>query len=419
MDLISDCVLLKIFNWLEIPVLAKCSQVSHNWRRVAYDSELWMDVDLCPFRWKLDENLIIRLISTRLKPFLRKLNLTSFSLTPKLFSELATSCPHLQSLILENVNFIGFCNYTNNNQQQQLQDQTNTTYTFPSNLRHLDIRYSSGDPTAYEVITNNLTNLRSIGITNSLLAHVSNVKIIKNLRNIQMLDFSHCNLLYDATLVLLATFCTQLTSLSLNHCNNVRGHDLSLIIEACSELKALSFSGTSLDDASLIQCDWKKINLEELDISWCRNITERGLLQVLPLLDKLVYLRLCSCGYGHAITDGVLQILWGHQTLQLLDVSYSREITNGGVSKTIAALPALKQIRINSCRKLTPNSLSSMTCKENVQVIPFFIAQERNSVNSSASSLPNKITVSITQSSSRAKKYSLDNILQRSHLRPK
>ena len=229
MDLISDCVLLKIFNWLEIPVLAKCSQVSHNWRRVAYDSELWMDVDLCPFRWKLDENLIIRLISTRLKPLLRKLNLTSFSLTPKLFSELATSCPHLQSLILENVNFIGFCNYTNNNNNQQLQDQTITAYTFPSNLHHLDIRYSSGDPTAYEVITDNLTNLRSIGITNSLLAHVSNVKIIRNLRNIQMLDFSHCNLLYDATLVLLATFCTQLTSLSLNHCNNVRGHDLSLI----------------------------------------------------------------------------------------------------------------------------------------------------------------------------------------------
>ena len=309
MDL-SDCVLLKIFYWLEIPVLAKCSQVSHGWRRVAYDSELWMDVDLCPFRWKLDENSIVRLINTRFKPFLRKLNLTSFSLTPKLFSELAIRCPNLRSLILENVNFIGFC-------QQLLRE---ATHSFPSHLHHLDIRYSSGDPIAYEVITENLTSLRSLGITNSLLAQVNNVNVIRNLRNIQILDFSHCNSLYDGTLVLLASFCTRLTSLSLNHCNNVRGHDLSLIIDACSELKALSFSGTSLDDTSLIQCNWKKVHLKELDISWCRNITEHGLLKVLPLLGELNYLRLCSCGYGHAITDGVLQILWDHQTLQLLDV---------------------------------------------------------------------------------------------------
>lgn len=308
MDVISDCILLKIFRWLEITVLAKCSQVCHGWRRVAYDSELWMYVDLCPFRWKLDENSIVRLINSRFKPFLRKLNLTSFSLTPKLFSELSTRCPALRSLILENVNFIGFCK----------RDQV--AYSFPSKLHHLDIRYSSGDLIAYEVLTENVTSLRSIGITNSLLEHVSNVRLIKNLKNIQILDFSHCNSLYDATLVLVATFCTQLTSLSLSHCNNVKGHDLPLIIDACLQLKALSFSGTSLDDASLIRCDWKKIQLEELDISWCRNITEHGLLKVLPFFHKLNYLRLCSCGYGHAITDSVLRILWGHQSLLLLDV---------------------------------------------------------------------------------------------------
>ena len=308
MDRLPDCVLIKIFQWLSIPQLVTSSLVCRDWKRVTYDSELWSDVDLCPYRWKLDEQAIIRLTNSRFQPSLRRLNLTSFSLTPKLFTELHTCCPNLRSLILENVNFIGY----------SAVDQD--MYKFPSDLHHLDIRYSSGDPAAYKIITQNIGSLQSIGMTNSLLSQVNNVEIIRNLRNIRMLDFSHCNSLYDATMVLIGTFCSNLISLSLSHCNNVKGQNLVMIIDACPYLKALSFNGTSLDDASLQQCDWKKVSLEELDISWCRNITELGLIEVLPLISDLNYLRLCSCGFGHAITDRVLEVLWKHQKLKYLDV---------------------------------------------------------------------------------------------------
>eukprot|EP00111_Clytia_hemisphaerica_P017775 TCONS_00052558-protein len=403
MDGLVDCILIKILQWLDVRHLCICSQVCHDWRRVAYDSELWADINLCPFRWKLDEQAIVRLIHTRFQPLMRKLNLTSFSLTPKMFTELQVRCPNLQSLILENVNFIGFS------------ESYKDSYNFPERLFHLDIRYSSGDPIAYEIITENLTTLHSIGITNSLLSSVNNIKIIRNLRNIRVLDFSHCNSLNDATLVLLGTFCTKLTSLSLNHCNNVRGNDLSFIIEHCPLLKALCFNGTSLDDTSLLRCNWGNIALEELDISWCRNITERGLIQVLPCLKNLEYLRLCSCGFGHAITDNVLQVLTGHQKLQFVDVSYSREITDEGVSKAISTLPSLKQIRINSCRKLSPRLFNMITANDKVLVIPSFVNTGDDSFQAGGNSLfaASRLMVSITQPCSELRKYTLDNMLQK------
>lgn len=101
--------------------------------------------------------------------------------------------------------------------------------------------------------------------------------------------------------------------------------------------------------------------------------------------------------------------------------SYSREITNEGVLKTIASLPALKQIRINSCRKLTPNLSDLNHHKDNVLVVPFSPIVQRSSSTDdgdrkSAAEAFGTITVSITQSSTRAKKYSLDNFLQRSPL---
>ena len=306
----SDCLLIKIFEWLGMKVLIRCCHVCKKWKRVAYDSSLWQDVDLRPFRWKLDEQCIVRLVQSRLKPCLRRLNLSGFSLTPKLFNQLESCCPNLISMILENVTFIGF-------------NTVNTKFnSFPKTLRILDLRHSNGDEEAFSVVVANVASLECFGVTNHILLHTNHVRLFRNLKNITVLDFSYCNSLYDVTLILIANFCTKLRSLSLNHCNNVNGRDLHLIIEHCKRLRSLSFSGTSLTDQNLSQCDWVNIDLEELDVSWCRNITETGLVTLLPQLTHLVYLRLCSCGFGHAITDQVLNTLSTNEypKLAVLDV---------------------------------------------------------------------------------------------------
>ena len=310
MNEFSDCLLIKIFQLLEVQDLIRCCKVCTKWKRVVYDGSLWTNVDLRPFRWKLDEQCIVRLTQTRFRPYLRRLNLSGFSLTPKLFNCLQSDCPNLISLILENVSFIGF-----NAMDTSLQ-------MFPTTLEFLDLRYSTGDEEAFDLIATNVKLLKCFGLSNHMLSQTNHVGLFRNLKNITVLDFSYCNSLHDATLILIANFCTNLCSLSLIHCNNVSGKDLHLITRHCKHLKALSFSGTSLTDENLSSCEWDNIALEELDVSWCRNITEAGLLLVLPCLPHMVYLRLCSCGFGHAITDRVLQIFSknSYRRLESIDI---------------------------------------------------------------------------------------------------
>ena len=310
MEDFSDCILIKIFQWLELKDLTRCSFVCNKWKRIVYDSSLWTVVDLRPYRWRLDEQSVIRLTHARFQPCLIHMNLSGFSLTPKIFNELESSCPHLRSLILENVTFIGF----NQNVNQQLR--------FPKTIELLDLRYSSGDEEAFMLISCNISNLKYFGLTNHMIMHANEVKLFQNLENINILDFSYCSALFDTTLILVGSFCLNLQSLSLSHCNNVSGNGLDLLVRNCKQLRSLSFSGTSLTDGNLSNCNWENITLEELDISWCRNVTENGLISLLPQLKDLVYLRLCSCGFGHAITDRVLITLeeTPHPKLEILDV---------------------------------------------------------------------------------------------------
>jgi len=359
---LSDCVLIKVFIKLELKSLVRCCFVCSRWKRIIYDSSLWIDVDLRPFRWKLDEQSVVRLIQTRFHPCLKSMNLSGFSLTPKLFGELRLQCPNLVCLTLENVTFIGF------------NVMPNHLLKFPPRLELLDLRYSNGDEEAFVLISSNVKQLKCFGVTNHMMLHVNEVQLFQNLNRVNVLDFSYCNALFDATLLLVGTFCTQLYSLSLSHCNNVSGNGLDLIVQNCKNLKSLSFSGTSLTDQNLSNCNWGNLQLEELDVSWCRNITENGLMALLPKLNHLVYLRLCSCGFGHAITDRVLATLSNNSypKLEILDVSYSREISDIGTAKLICSLPALKQIRLSCCRKLTVDLVSQATSNKHVLILASF-----------------------------------------------
>ena len=101
-----------------------------------------------------------------------------------------------------------------------------------------------------------------------------------------------------------------------------------------------------------------------------------------------------------------------------LSFSYSREITDEGVSTAISTLPSLKQIRINSCRKLSPRLFNMITANDRVLVIPSFMNTEDDSFQAGNNSLfaasgVNKLMVSITQPCSKLRKYTLDNVLQR------
>ena len=121
------------------------------------------------------------------------------------------------------------------------------------------------------------------------------------------LGFSCSKAQYD--LVHLLHF-RNLTSLCLRRCNNIVGESLPSLIENCSSLTSLVLDGTSVTDDAVKAVRWERSRVTEVDLSWCRHLTQDGLTSMLPNCRFLRYLRLCCCGYVWALKSNTMHCQW-------------------------------------------------------------------------------------------------------------
>lgn len=368
-----DTTMLVIFSFLCEADLCRVAQACRRWRLIAYDSSLWKSVNLKRFH-KLNEICLIKLIRCRMVPMLYKINLGRFTLSPRVFQVLVKHCKQLRVLCLESVTFI--------------EDFMVNSDSFPQYLTKLDIRHSSGQPSAFKVISQRLQSLQCFGLSNSffevLKTEADKRQFFSSLRAVRILEFSYCTSLTDQMVRHLAEYCTNLRSLCLRRCNNIRGESLPVLIDCCSSLTSLVLDGTSVSDDSVTPVRWEKSVITEIDLSWCRHLTQAGLKSMLPRCRSLRYLRLCCCGYGHAITDQVLNaMIESHCTsLQVLDLSYSSEVTNTALARFVASSPSLLYLRVYHCQRLTSTFVNLIPSDSQVFVVANFALQRGGLVTS-------------------------------------
>jgi len=374
-----DTTLLVIFSFLRMTDLCRAAQACKSWRLIAYDSSLWKSVNLKRFQ-KLNEICLIRLIRCRMAPMLYKINLGRFTLSPRVFQVLVKHCKQVKVLCLGSVTFV--------------EDFLVNAESFPRNLTKLDIRHSSGHPSAFKTISNSLQHVQGFGLSNAFLeilkTEVDKRQLFSSLQAVRILEFSYCTSLTDQTLRYLADNCTNLRSLCLRRCNNIRGLSLPVLIDNCSSLTSLVLDGTSVSDDAVTPVRWEKSVITEVDLSWCRHLTQAGLKSMLPRCRFLRYLRLCCCGYGHAITDQVLDAMLESQamlrshssSLQVLDLSYSSEVTNSALAQFVVSSPSLLYLRVYHCQKLTSAFVNLIPSDSQVFVVANFALQRGGLVTS-------------------------------------
>ena len=91
--------------------------------------------------------------------------------------------------------------------------------------------------------------------------------------------------------------------------------------------------------------------------------------------------------YGHAITDEVLNAMTQSQcsSLQVLDLSYSSEVTNSALGRFIASCPSLRYLRVYHCQMLTSALMSLIPSNSQVFVVANFFSLHRGGLVTSAS----------------------------------
>jgi hypothetical protein len=333
---LPDKILLEIFKYLKLKDLCRLAVVCKKWRLLAYDSRLWMRVSLRPEYKGLHVNnvdALVGMFSVRFGTTLRYIELAAELITPVVLHELANKCPNLKYLTLDFSNAM------------QLHD-FNDMNAFPCNLRNLticlsEVIFMEGFMRKVYQHLSSLEVLHLIGTfelgdeeveeiyevinIGKIKAHTPNLKLI-NLYGISFVDDSHIEML--------SSNCIHLECLSLNFCLRVKGAALKTLIQRCRKLKTLLLQHCSLEDHNMMQVEWDKSLLRELDLT-STELSSECLMTILCQIQSFTYLGL---GYCEFFNDEILNKLVKTGRLdkiRAIDVSHTVNLSEACIHQFI------------------------------------------------------------------------------------
>ncbi|XP_055315592.1 F-box/LRR-repeat protein 2 isoform X2 [Sitodiplosis mosellana] len=334
-DKLPDKVLLNIFSYLSHREICRTARVCRRWRQIAYNTQLWRNVSLRPEVSGLHVgslDMLLSLISVRFGASLRYVELPIELITHTVLHELAAKCPNLTHMLLDF------------STAMQLHDFSEMQ-AFPTKLRYMciclsEVIFMEGFMRKIYNFINGLEVLHLIGTYEKVeeeeeeIYEVINVHKLKSATpNLRVINLFGINFIDDSHIDAFSSNCIQLECLAVNFCNKVTGSTLKALIARSKRLMCLLMNGTSLKSEYVMQVEWEKCALQELDITATDLSTEC----LIDLLTRIPALKFLAAGQINGFNDSVLKT-WSEsgktaQSLIALDLDSSDNLTDEGIHK--------------------------------------------------------------------------------------
>jgi len=193
------------------------------------------------------------------------------------------------------------------------------------------------------------------------------------------LSLDNCHLITDASLVALGKNCGELTELDLSCCEKVTDEGLKqlgmglcggrlekLSLEEVTQVTNEGLKGIGewgfnlkglrlaycrgLEDAALLELARGCPKLTSLDLSYCGGVTREGIQAALDLWTGLKVLNLRGA-------EGLVHEGLSHPRLQVLNLSWSKNVEDGAVEGIASGCPSLVSLDLAWCNKVTGKAL--------------------------------------------------------------
>lgn len=341
-------VKVQIFRFLRPKEIVRCSAVSKSWHKMCFDGQLWINLDTIEFYRDIPSESLVK-IMTAAGPFVRDLNLRGcVQMNGKWGSDcqkITDACRNLKNFSIEGcridrssihyfllrnprlvqINLTGISTLNNSAMKIIAQSCTQLEHLNVSGCQNID---THGLKRIVQACSK-LRDLRACEIKGfgdlSFLVELFNRNTLESLilphcvdfdddalttlvqgidpeidpltnravvppRKFRHLDFSRCTSLTDKSLQLLGYNVPHLNGLQLSLCHTITDDALSGILESTPQLTHLDLeeldqlSNSTLQNLAKAPC---APNLEHLSISYCENLGDVGMLQVLKNCPKL------------------------------------------------------------------------------------------------------------------------------------
>ena len=196
------------------------------------------------------------------------------------------------------------------------------------------------------------------------LSEIFNILIIRNIRAamIKKIDFSatsHCAKTAHYSKML--SCCTGLESVSFSKCKDVTKNMLTNLGHKCANLRCLDVSHTAVTNSALISLAENCSTLTHLNLSACRNITDRGVIFIAKYNSMLseLYLR-DNQGIS---SSGVIAIAKRCKVLTVLYLSFCRNVSDTPIIVVGDNCPLLTRVGLKGCDSVTNAGKSALLQK--------------------------------------------------------
>lgn len=313
------------------------ARVCKKWRVIAYDTRLWKSVSLRPEISGLHVGsleALLALISVRFGPTLRYIELPIELITHTVLHELANKCPNLTHMLLDF------------STAMQLHDFSEMQ-AFPTKLRYMciclsEVIFMEGFMRKIYNFINGLEILHLIGTYEKIeeeeeeIYEVINVHKLKSATpNLRAINLYGINFVDDSHIEAFSSNCIQLECLAVNYCAKVTGSCLKSVFQRSRRLKCLLMNQTSLKSEYVMEVEWEKANIQELDITATDLSTEC----LIDMLSRIPGLRFLSAGQLNGFNDSVLKAfmeLGNPRNLIALDLDSSDNLTDDALHKFLS-----------------------------------------------------------------------------------
>ena len=363
-------IAMHIFQFLRPKEIVRCSVVSKAWHKMCFDGQLWMILDTQEYYRDIPAASLTK-IMTKAGPFVKDLNLRGCAQMPEIWGKEAVNitdvCKNLEYFSLEgcridrssvhtfllknrrlvHINLCGMKGLSNTALRIIAQSCPQLEYLNISWCQHVDTRglfrivqscsrlkdLRAGEVKGFNDKAFLLELFNRNTLERLILSHCTDLddeclqvliqgeepeidplteRAVVPPRNLRHLDLSRCAQLSDKSVKSLADNVPKLSGLQVSHCEELTDDALAGILESTPLLTHLdieeldNLSNISLQNLARSPCAPR---LQHLNISFCENLGDTGMLQVVKACPQLRTLYMDNTGVSDLVlTEAAAQL---------------------------------------------------------------------------------------------------------------
>ncbi|XP_071498794.1 F-box and leucine-rich repeat protein 13-like [Diadema antillarum] len=350
-SLLPRRVAIKIFGYLDLVDISRCSQVCRSWKMITSNNSLWSRVDLSKTKHMVTDHVVTNLLQNY-RPYVLHLNLKGCSILTKPSYTAIGQCRNLQDLNMSE------CQGVNDDTMKYVAEGCPV-------LLYLNLSFTNITDATLRLLARCCLNLQYLSLAYCKRFSDKGLQYLgtgRGGKRLVYLDMSGCPQITVSGYKNVSSGSRKLQMLVVNDCFTLRDDMIVAVAGNCPTIRSISFLYTPNITDVAIKALAVHRKLQQIRIEGNSRITDASFKYLGKYCADMRYVYVSDCP---RITDASLKSLATCRNINILNVADCIRISDNGVRNLVEGPsgPKLREMNLTNCVRVTDVSIMKITQK--------------------------------------------------------